>query len=197
MPNTSREQILADIRSNLPAQRVEHPRIPRFTRPDIHLKSAFQEHLENAGGAWHEVMNSAEAIAKKEPNMTRLPITMDRVREIFKGLEKGDGASFFNHVDDDVDWTVNQSSTGWVVRVSRLVPSRSAIVVYTARHVSMARKSREWRFLGYESVCQCETSLEHLMLGSRPAAPALMLFHAASGSSRVSELNCLDRSAVS
>ena len=31
---------------------------------------------------------------------------MDCVREIFKGLENGDGASFFKHVADDVDWTV-------------------------------------------------------------------------------------------
>ena len=28
------------------------------------------------------------------------------VREIFKGLEIGDGAAFFSHVADDVDWTV-------------------------------------------------------------------------------------------
>jgi ketosteroid isomerase-like protein len=30
----------------------------------------------------------------------------DHVREIFKGLETGDGAAFFEHVADDVDWTV-------------------------------------------------------------------------------------------
>jgi uncharacterized protein len=35
-----------------------------------------------------------------------MPITADRVREIFKGLENGDGAAFFDHVADDVDWTV-------------------------------------------------------------------------------------------
>ena len=35
-----------------------------------------------------------------------MAITPDRVREIFKGLEKGDGAAFFAHVADDVDWTV-------------------------------------------------------------------------------------------
>jgi uncharacterized protein len=29
-----------------------------------------------------------------------------RVLEIFKGLESGDGAAFFEHVADDVDWTV-------------------------------------------------------------------------------------------
>ncbi|HEY1928551.1 MAG TPA: nuclear transport factor 2 family protein [Caulobacteraceae bacterium] len=33
-------------------------------------------------------------------------ITADRVRDIFKGLENGDGAGFFAHVSDDVDWTV-------------------------------------------------------------------------------------------
>ena len=33
-------------------------------------------------------------------------ITPDRVREMFKGLEKGDGAAFFERVADNVDWTV-------------------------------------------------------------------------------------------
>jgi hypothetical protein len=35
-----------------------------------------------------------------------MAITFDRVREIFKGLENGDGSAFFEHVADDVDWTV-------------------------------------------------------------------------------------------
>ena len=35
-----------------------------------------------------------------------MAITSDRVREIFKGLEEGDGAAFFKQVADDVDWTV-------------------------------------------------------------------------------------------
>jgi uncharacterized protein len=35
-----------------------------------------------------------------------MAITTERVREIFKGLENGDGAAFFEHVADDVDWTV-------------------------------------------------------------------------------------------
>jgi ketosteroid isomerase-like protein len=35
-----------------------------------------------------------------------MAITPDRVREIFKGLETGDGAAFFEHVADDVDWIV-------------------------------------------------------------------------------------------
>ena len=35
-----------------------------------------------------------------------MAITPNRVREIFKGLENGDGAAFFKQVADDVDWTV-------------------------------------------------------------------------------------------
>ena len=33
-------------------------------------------------------------------------ITEGDVRKIFKGLEQSDGASFFEHVDDKVDWIV-------------------------------------------------------------------------------------------
>jgi ketosteroid isomerase-like protein len=33
-------------------------------------------------------------------------ISAEQVRDIFKGLENGDGAAFFEHVADDVDWTV-------------------------------------------------------------------------------------------
>jgi ketosteroid isomerase-like protein len=35
-----------------------------------------------------------------------MAITPERVHEIFKGLETGDGAAFFDHVADNVDWTV-------------------------------------------------------------------------------------------
>ena len=35
-----------------------------------------------------------------------MTITPDRVREIFKGLENGNGADFFDQVVDDVDWIV-------------------------------------------------------------------------------------------
>src|SRR6202795_2332862 len=33
-------------------------------------------------------------------------VTENYVREVFKDLEQGDGASFFEHVDDRVDWIV-------------------------------------------------------------------------------------------
>jgi ketosteroid isomerase-like protein len=35
-----------------------------------------------------------------------MTITHERVSEIFKGLENGDGASFFQNVAENVDWTV-------------------------------------------------------------------------------------------
>jgi hypothetical protein len=35
-----------------------------------------------------------------------MAITSESVREIFKGLENGDGAAFFERVADAVDWTV-------------------------------------------------------------------------------------------
>jgi ketosteroid isomerase-like protein len=35
-----------------------------------------------------------------------MAVTPDYVREVFKGLETGDGAAFFEHVADGVDWTV-------------------------------------------------------------------------------------------
>lgn len=35
-----------------------------------------------------------------------MSVTPDTVREVFKGLESGNGAAFFKHVAEDVDWTV-------------------------------------------------------------------------------------------
>src|SRR5271163_1982437 len=35
-----------------------------------------------------------------------MSVTAEYVREIFKGLEHGDGAGFFAHVRDNVDWIV-------------------------------------------------------------------------------------------
>jgi ketosteroid isomerase-like protein len=35
-----------------------------------------------------------------------MAILATQVRAIFEGLENGDGAAFFAHVADDVDWTV-------------------------------------------------------------------------------------------
>lgn len=35
-----------------------------------------------------------------------MAVSAAEVRDLFKRLEKGDGASFFEHVADNVDWTV-------------------------------------------------------------------------------------------
>jgi ketosteroid isomerase-like protein len=34
-----------------------------------------------------------------------MEITHERVREIFRGLENGEGSAFFQHVAENVDWT--------------------------------------------------------------------------------------------
>jgi L-lactate dehydrogenase complex protein LldG len=60
----SREVILGAIRSNLPKQQVEHPRIPVFQRSVMPLKPEFEQHLQQAGGAAHDVATAAEAEAK-------------------------------------------------------------------------------------------------------------------------------------
>jgi uncharacterized protein len=35
-----------------------------------------------------------------------MALSSERIHGLFKSLEQGDGASFFEHVADDVDWTV-------------------------------------------------------------------------------------------
>ena len=60
----SREAILGAVRSNLPRQQVEHPRIPVFQRSATPLKPAFELHLQQAGGAAHNVGSAEEAEAK-------------------------------------------------------------------------------------------------------------------------------------
>jgi L-lactate dehydrogenase complex protein LldG len=64
MSNSSREQILSSIRANLPSERVEHPRIPTFRTADTNLKATFERHLEEAGGAAHDLKSRTELQAK-------------------------------------------------------------------------------------------------------------------------------------
>jgi L-lactate dehydrogenase complex protein LldG len=64
MSNNSREQILLAIRANIPRERVEHPEILVFTKPDAHLKSVFEKRLQEAGGAAHDIESRTEAQAK-------------------------------------------------------------------------------------------------------------------------------------
>ena len=45
-------------------------------------------------------------IAANKSAQTSMGISAELVRTIFEGLEKGDGAAFFQHVAEDVDWIV-------------------------------------------------------------------------------------------
>jgi hypothetical protein len=49
---------------------------------------------------------AAAVRAATKSGETQMVITLDYVREVFKGLETGDGGAFFEHVADGVDWTV-------------------------------------------------------------------------------------------
>ena len=62
--NSSRAAILEAIRSSLPKNKVEHPRIPVFQRMDKPFKPEFEQHLQQAGGAAHNVGSAAEVEAK-------------------------------------------------------------------------------------------------------------------------------------
>ena len=64
MSNTSRAQILSAIRANIPPGRVEHPQIPVFKNADTNLKATFERHLEEAGGAAHNIESGTDAQAK-------------------------------------------------------------------------------------------------------------------------------------
>jgi len=56
---TNRETIFNAIRASLPDMKVEHPGIPVFQRPAAHLQELFEQHLNEAGGAAHDVASAA------------------------------------------------------------------------------------------------------------------------------------------
>ena len=69
-------------------------------------------------------------------------ITEADVRKIFKGLEQGDGASFFEHVDDKVDWIVEGTHplaghyksksdfvAGTFAKLAKVLPNGAQLVV--------------------------------------------------------------------
>ena len=61
-----------------------------------------------------------------------MAITPDYVREVFKGLETGDGAAFFKQVADGVDWTV-MGLTRWPATTGPSAPSRKQRSASSAR----------------------------------------------------------------
>ena len=51
-------------------------------------------------------MATAPDLHVQSKQASQVATTPDFVRNVFKGLEKGDGAAFFEYVADDVDWIV-------------------------------------------------------------------------------------------
>lgn len=64
------------------------------------------------------------------------------IRDLFKNLENGDGAAFFDHVDDNVDWTVEGTHplaghyhskadfiAGTFARLNKVLPQGAQLVV--------------------------------------------------------------------
>jgi len=82
MLNNSRERILSNIRANIPPDRVDHPPIPAFNRSDVNLKSLFERHLEEAGGAAHEIGSRSEAEAKLASLHSKAQVICSAVPEI-------------------------------------------------------------------------------------------------------------------
>ena len=78
----SREQILSNIRANLPPSRVEHPAIPAFQGAETDLKSAFVRHLEDAGGLAYEIASRQEAAEKLASLHPKAQVICSAVPEI-------------------------------------------------------------------------------------------------------------------
>jgi RNA polymerase sigma factor (sigma-70 family) len=55
---------------------------------------------------WSALSQTAASEKSKDTGETQMEITHERVREIFKGLENGEGSAFFQHVAENLDWTV-------------------------------------------------------------------------------------------
>ena len=69
-----------------------------------------------------------------------MAITSESVREIFKGLENGDGGAFFERVADDVDWIVMGTHPLPVTTAARRISGR-ALSPSWARFYKTARSS--------------------------------------------------------
>jgi ketosteroid isomerase-like protein len=105
---TSRLGAAGTTWSNIPAEPLAERNRPAYTR--------LEPESRNANSSCHQGDAQFQVLPQDGPFYVErafarvvqedLMITEDYVRRIFKELEHGDGARFFEHVDDKVDWIV-------------------------------------------------------------------------------------------
>jgi uncharacterized protein len=73
----------------------------------------------------------SQMIAENKSVPTPMEISAERVRTIFEGLERADGAAFFQHAADDVDWTVmgTHPLAGTFAKLGRVLPQGAQLHV--------------------------------------------------------------------
>src|ERR1700735_3114756 len=95
-----------------------------------------------------------------------MSVTLERIREIFKHLESGNGAEFFTYVADDVDWTVEgthplagryHSKADFLAhtfeKLGRVLPQGTQL------HVEHALTSGDWAVVELHSLATAKTGL--------------------------------------
>jgi L-lactate dehydrogenase complex protein LldG len=122
---SSRETILGAIRSSLPKNRVEHPRIPFFQRSDERLKTEFERHLQEAGGVAYHVATVAEAEAKLMTLHSGAKVICSAVSEI-AGTRKAEDSDPHEFADVDVgivraQFGVAESGAVWLTQEDLVV----------------------------------------------------------------------------
>ena len=122
---SSRETILGAIRSSLPKNKVEHPRIPFFQRSDERLKTEFERHLQEAGGVAYNVATVAEAEAKLMTLHPRAKVICSAVSEI-AGTRRAEDSDPHEFADVDVgivraQFGVAESGAVWLTQEDLVV----------------------------------------------------------------------------
>jgi hypothetical protein len=95
-----------------------------------------------------------------------MAITSERVRAIFKGLENGDGAAFFDHVADNVDWIVEGThplaghylskkafTEGTFAKLAKVLPQGTEL------HVEHVLVSDDWAVVELHSLATANNGL--------------------------------------
>jgi ketosteroid isomerase-like protein len=95
-----------------------------------------------------------------------MAVTLEHVRDIFKDLENGDGAGFFEHVADNVDWTVEgthplaghyqtkaEFRAHTFERLGRILPKGTQL------HVEHALLSADWAVVELHSLATANNGL--------------------------------------